>query len=410
MHKKELCDDHTLHTILFIMARNIAVGIDIGTYQIKVVVAELGNEKTTPHIIGMGFAESKGLRHGYIVNATDAVKSIKLAITQAEKVSKMPIKHAHISVGGIGLSSITASGTTVITRADLEITDLDIKKAIEISKNEIPTGMSVNRRILHTIPLGYKVDGQAVFGKFQGMKGSKLEVKTLFITCLEQHLQELISVVEEAGIEIDDAVAAPVAASLVTLSKQQKTAGCLLANIGSETVSIAVFENNIPTSLEVFPIGSTDITNDIALGLKVSLEDAEKLKLGGMLDSAHSRKKLDEIILARLSDIFELIEVHLKKIGRNGLLPAGIIITGGGSGITTIEDFAKASLKLPSRIGNISFGPSLGDRFKDATWSVAYGLCILGLSGEFDGMKSGDGFAGKDMAVQVGRWFKQFLP
>jgi cell division protein FtsA len=223
-------------------------------------------------------------------------------------------------------------------------------------------------------------------------------------------LQELISVVEEAGIEIDDAVAAPVAASLVTLSKQQKTAGCLLANIGSETVSIAVFENNIPASLEVFPIGSTDITNDIALGLKVSLEEAEKLKLGGMLDQNHSRKKLDEIILARLSDIFELIEAHLKKIGRNGLLPAGIIITGGGSGISTIEDFAKAALRLPSRIGNIAFGPTLGDRFKDATWSVAYGLCILGLSGESDGIKGSNEFGGKDMAKQVGRWLKQFLP
>ncbi|MEN9613729.1 MAG: hypothetical protein RLZZ347_36 [Candidatus Parcubacteria bacterium] len=392
------------------MARNIAVGIDIGTYQIKVVVAELGKEKTTPHIIGMGFAESKGLRHGYIVNANDAVKCIKTAIAQAEKIAKVPIKHAHISVGGIGLSSLTSTGTAVITRADLEITELDIKKAIEVSKNEIPASASLNRRILHTIPLQYKVDGQVVYGKFNGMKGNKLEVKTLFIVCLEQHYQELTSVVNDAGIEIEDVVASPVAASLVTLSKQQKTAGCLLANIGSETVSIVVFENNIPTSLEVFPIGSTDITNDIALGLKVSLEDAEKLKLGGILDSAHSRKKLDEIILARLSDIFELIEVHLKKIGRSGLLPAGIIITGGGSGITTIEDFAKASLKLPSRIGNITFGPTLGDRFKDATWSVAYGLCILGLSGESEGIKGGSDFVTKDLAKQVGRWFKQFLP
>ena len=392
------------------MARNIAVGIDIGTYQIKVVVAELGKEKTTPHIIGMGFAESKGLRHGYIVNGSDAIKSIKQAVSQAEKIAKVPIKRAHISVGGIGLSSITSNGVTTVTRADLEITDLDIKKAIEVSKNEIPQSFSLNRRILHTIPLEYKIDGQKVFGKLQGMKGAKLEVKTLFITSLEQHLEELISVVEEAGVEIEDAIAAPIASSLVTLTKQQKTAGCILANIGSETVSIAVFENNIPASLEVFPFGSTDITNDIALGLKVSLEEAERLKVGGTIDSNQSRKKLDEIIVARLSDIFELIEAHLKKIGRNGLLPAGIIITGGGSGIATIEDFAKASLKLPSRIGNIAFGPSLGDRFKDATWSVAYGLCILGLSGESDGMKHGAGLQGKEVITNVGRWFKQFLP
>lgn len=389
------------------MARNIAVGIDIGTYQIKVVVAELGKEKTTPHIIGMGFAESKGLRHGYITNASDAIKSIRMAVAQAEKIAKVPIKHAHVSIGGIGLSSITSTGTAVITRADLEITDLDIKKAIEASKSAIPANISLNRRILHTIPLQHKVDGAVVHGKFHGMKGSKLEVKVLFIICLEQHYRELESVIEEAGVEIEAVVAAPIAASLVTLSKQQKTAGCVLANIGSETVSIAVFENNIPSSLEVFPIGSTDITNDIALGLKVSLEDAEKLKIGGLLDQNHSRKKLDEIILARLSDIFELIEAHLKKIGCNGLLPAGIIITGGGSGISTIEDFAKASLKLPSRIGNIAFGPSLGDRFKDATWSVAYGLCILGLSEEDLGDSP---TAPKEILKKGVEWFRQFLP
>src|ERR1035437_7743881 len=185
----------------------------------------------------------------------------------------------------------------------------------------------------------------------------------LFIPCIDHHLNDILESVEGAGIRVEDVMAAPVAASLVTLTKSQKIAGVVLCNIGAETVSIAVFENSVPVSLEVFPIGSTDITNDIALGLKVPLEEAEQIKIGAITGNSYPRKKLEEIIEARLSDIFELIEAHLKKIGRSGLLPAGIVITGGGAGLGTIEDMARVALRLPSRVGSISF--SFSDKLKD---------------------------------------------
>jgi cell division protein FtsA len=147
-----------------------------------------------------------------------------------------------------------------------------------IIKN-IPKQFIQNRQIIHSIPIEYKVDGKPIFGLDPvGMKGVKLEVKTLFVVSLSHHLQELIQTIEASGIEIADVMAAPVAAGLVTLSKTEKIAGAVLANIGSDTVSIVVYEDDIPISLEVFPIGSNDITNDIALGLKVSLEEAEKIK------------------------------------------------------------------------------------------------------------------------------------
>ncbi len=247
-----------------------------------------------------------------------------------------------------------------------------------------------------------------MYGKPLGMKGTKLEAKTLFITCLEHHFNDIIETLGEAGIEVEDIVAAPVAASLVTLSKTQKIAGCVLANIGSETVSIAVFENNIPISVEVFPLGGNDITNDIALGLKIPIEQAEDLKRGAILGVSYPKKKLEEIIAARLSDIFDLIEAHLKKIGRNGLLPAGIVLTGGGSGIETLEDMAKAALRLPSRIAAVNFGEGNKVGIKDASWSVAFGLCILGLSEEDQGIN------GIKMTKKAGKdilsWLKQFLP
>ncbi len=395
------------------MAKQIITGIDIGTYQVKVVITQSDSSAPSPFpvVIGAGTAESRGVRHGYITNQSEVVKSIRHALDQAEKVAKIKVRKAYISIGGIGLGSVISQASVIISRADSEITTLDMKKVQELSENEIPNAASVNRKIIHTIPLQYKMDGKTALGKPEGMKASKLEVRTLFVTCLEHHLNDLIQAVEEAGIEVQDVMAAPIAASLVTLSKSQKIAGCVLANIGAETVSIAVFENNMPISLEVFPIGSTDITNDIALGLKVPLEEAEQIKIGAITGTSYPRRKLEEIIYARLSDIFELIEAHLKKIGRNGLLPAGIIITGGGSGLGTIEDLAKAALRLPSKIGHISVGSQqTKDNFKDSSWAVAYGLCIFGASAD-DGPSIGVGLQiAKRTKNNIIAWIKQFLP
>jgi cell division protein FtsA len=396
------------------MARNIAVGIDIGTYQIKVVVASAATpqERAAPKIIGIGASESKGLRHGYIINQAEAVKSIKSALRQAEKASGIRITKAFLAVGGIGISGTVSSGIIVTSRADSEITDLDVKKAHDVAESEIPQSLSLNRRVLHSIPLQYKIDGKTVLGQPQAMKGMRLEAKMLFVTCLSHHLDNLIEAVQECGVDVEDVMASSLAASLVTLSKTQKIAGCILANIGAETVSIVVFENDIPMSLEIFPIGSNDITNDIALGLKIPLEEAEQLKVGSSKSTEHSRKKLDEIISARLSDIFELIEAHLKKIGRNGLLPAGIIITGGGSGVATIEDFARGVLKLPSKKSNQVFESAKG-QIKDASWAVSYGLCILAFNSDSTGSVGANLGLRRTMRSTsnvIRKWFKQFLP
>lgn len=405
----------------------IAVGIDIGTYQVKVVISEQQNDKgSLPKIIGTGHAESKGLRHGYIINQSDAIRSIRKAVHQAERASGVRCDRAYVSIGGIGLASDVSEGSIMISRADNEITDLDVEKVAKESQENLPKTTTQNRQIIHSIPIEYKIDGKSILGKDPvGLKGVKLEVKMLYVTSLSHHLQEIIQAVENAGIEIIDVMASPLAAGIVTLSKTEKIAGCVLANIGSETVTIAVYEDDIPISLEVFPIGSNDITNDIALGLKISLEDAEKVKKTAHEDHPAmdiSKKKLGEIITARFSDIFELIDAHLKKIGRSGLLPAGIIITGGGSGVINVEDLAKASLKLPSKVAEIH-SDSKNDRMsrsiggqsikvKDATWSVAYGLCVFGLYADDSGAIkfNFNNQIFKRISRMVANWFKKFLP
>lgn len=390
------------------MSSRITAGIDVGTYEVRVVVAEHDGGNSPFNVIGTGKAESKGLRHGYIINTSDVALSVESALKQAEKTSGQRIKRAFLSIGGVGLAGINSAGSTIVARADQKITDADIEQAMVAAEESIPPALLQNRKIIYSIPTLWKIDGKQVFGRVEGLKGVKLEAKVLFVTCIEPHLDDLVEAVERTGVEVVDVVASPIAASFVTLSKSQKIAGCVLANIGAETVSIVVFENNIPVSLEVFPIGGADITNDIALGLKISLEEAESIKLGGVTATSYSKKKLEEIIAARLSDIFELIEVHLKKIGRSGMLPAGIIITGGSSSIGIIEDLARNYLKLPSRIAPITIqGSKL--QVKDSSWSVAYGLCIIGSLPEEE-ERMGLQKQGKDAMSKVWSFLKQFLP
>jgi len=366
------------------MAQHIATGIDVGTHHVRVVVSERLKQdgKIYKRVLGTGISRSQGLRYGYIINPTETTRSVQEAVAKAEAQARVKIRSAHISINGISLESVTAVGSVVTSRADAEITEHDAEHAIHeaeqsLFKKETPS----NKRILHTIPMEFKIDGKEVLGRPVGMRGVKLEARVLLIVCLEQHYNDLVHAIESANIEIEDIVAAPIAAALVNLTKTQKIAGVVLANIGAETMSLVIYENNIPISLKIFPIGSTDITNDIALGLQVSLEEAETLKLEGDIREQFSKKKLDEIIVARLTDILELIQGHLKKMKKDGLLPAGIVLTGGGSNITTIEDLARAALKLPSRLASVEHTYPKG-AVKDASWSVAYGLSVLGLQSD----------------------------
>lgn len=388
------------------MRSRTAVGIDVGSHQVRVVVAEQVSMSAPPKVIGTGYAESKGLRHGYIVNESDIAHAIRAAVTQAEEVSGIHIRSAFLAIGGIGIDEARARGEAVIARADAEVSELDIEKAIALARENVK-GRLVNRRILHTIPLSFTIDGEEVLGRPQGMHGSKIVVEVLFITCLEQHVADLIDAVEAADVAVGDVMAAPLAGAIVTVSNAEKRAGCVLANIGSETVAIVVFENNVPVSVKVFRIGSMDITKDIALGLRVSLEEAENLKLGAITGASFPKKKFDDILSARLVDIFELIDAHLKKLGKDQLLPAGIILSGGGSGIGSIKQVAEHALKLPSKLAALAGGGS--GKIKDSSWAVAYGLTIWGLTGE-----SSDASAMKNAAQNVigsvSTFFKQFLP
>lgn len=380
----------------------IATGIDVGTHATRVVIVE-HTKGDAPVIIGTGVSETRGLRHGYIINKVDAARSISSAILNAEKMAGFKIKNAILSVGGVSLESVISHGSTTVSRASSEVSETDLRKLAHDAEGNIPH--LTNRRIIYRTPLRYRLDSKEVLGDPIGMTGTKLDIKMLFITCLEQHLNDIVRTIEDLGVEVDEVIPSPIAAGQVALNKKQRAVGCALVNIGAETVSIAVFENGIPISLQIFPIGSTDITNDIALGLKIPLQEAEKIKVSGP-DGVYPKKKLDEIIEARLYDIFELIDAHLKKIGRSGLLPAGVILTGGGAGIATIEDLAKAVLKLPSSIAHPAISHSGKHPVKDSSWLVAYGLAVYALQKPSNA--SEDIFG--DILETLKNWVKPFLP
>lgn len=390
------------------MKHSTTVGIDIGTSLTRVVVCEHQNG-ALPRVIGSGVVPTNGLRHGYIVNKTEATQSLVRAVQDAEKDCGKRIKSASLAIGGVGLASEYALGTAMVTRADSIIGKLDIDKAIADAEAKVDLK---NKTILHAFPIAFQVDDKELPARPEGIQGYKLEVKVLFITCFQQHLDDLLAVVQDAGIRVTSFTATPIATEQLLLSDLQRNFGCALIDVGAETVSVSVFESGTLTSLHVFGIGSLDITKDIALGLRVSPEEAESIKLGVVGFSSISKKKLDEIIEARLSDIFELIDKYFKKIGRSGLLPAGAILIGGGAQCPMIETVAKNMLKIPVKSGFLEFPvePSHSVKTsKDQRLIVSYGVA----AGTIDRVSSthskpshdGDGFLGV-----IKHFFKQLMP
>jgi len=387
------------------MIRNISVGIDVGSSMTRVVVGEFLKGEKNPKIIGVGEVATLGLRHGYVVNETLASTSVKNAVMIAEKSSGIKIKRAFVALSGTTLRGEMSSGETIISKADGEVTKLDINKALQDCEDNLSIG---NKKIIHMYPQSFRLDGKEVLGRLEGMRGTKLEAKAFFVTYSIVHLEDLLGVIAEAGVETIDVIASPAATNNIVLSEKQKIAGVALVNIGDQTTSLSVFENGLLMSIYTFSIGSSDITNDIALGFKIPLEKAEGLKMGN-IEEEFSKKKLNEIIEARLCDIFESIENNLKKIKRSELLPAGIVFVGGGANISGLIELSKSTLKLPSSIGTTEMFGNNKTKLRDPSYFTALGLLN---SHKDDGSYSGGSLKNilKDLKNTIKSSIKQLMP
>lgn len=394
------------------MKTSSTVGIDIGTHAVRVVVCDRGVDGTAG-ILGSGEAKSHGMRHGYVVNRDEVARTLMEAIRKAETASGTKIRHAALCVGGVGIGCEYATGTAIITRADSIISKFDIEKAI--SDAEVSLDLK-NKTILYALPTFFLVDGKEIPGRPEGVVGMKLEVRTLFVNVFSQHVDDLVAIATDLGIKVTQLYPAPIVASNLILTELQKNLGCVLVDLGAETTSVSVYENNMLTATHVFGVGSLDITKDLALGLRISPEDAENLKLGVVSFQQVPKKKVDEIVEARLSDIFDLVNKYLKKIGRSGLLPAGAILVGGGSQLPLVETVAKNTLKIPAKIGRLDIGaPSPQNTTAhqssalDIRLANAYAAASSGASQSRKRASSHDG-ENENIITAIKHFFKQLMP
>ncbi len=370
----------------------------------RLAVCEQKPNDNTPQIIALVKKPSRGLRRGYIISPEETIATIREVVLDAERSLKTKLKKVILGMGGVSLDSKIIEASIVSPKGETEITNSDITKLIDIAENNLPE-MS-NRRVLHRLAIDYKIDGEKVLGHPVGLRGTRLEVRVLFVTVLNQHLRDLVKVTESAGLIIDDVIASPLASSLASITKNQKLSGCALLDIGAQTTSLIIFEEGKTLSLQIFPLGSNEITNDIALGFRITPEEAERVKKGEG-EPVGTKKKLDEIVEARLSDIFEFAERHMKKLGIAGLLPSGVTLIGGGSNTPAIEELARNYFKLPAKLASSNIASASKSQIRDSAWAVAYGLCLYNEEPETNNNIIN---LGAKIASQIGSWLKEFMP
>lgn len=407
----------------------IIVGLDVGTSNIRVAVAQLRGG-ASPQILAVGRAVSGGLRKGVVVDMEEVVRNIKEAAQSAKRVSGIGIESAFVSVGGSHISCRSSRGVIAVSRADGEISEEDKARAISAAK---AVSVQPNREILHVLPRRFVVDGQVAIKDPVGMQGVRLEVDALIVEGSTPFIKNLIKCVRESDIEDNGLLLSPLAASRAVLSKKQKELGVLLLDLGGGTSGLSVFEEGDIMHCQILPVGSGHITSDIAIGLRIPIEVAERIKLeyGSVLPDAVgkketidltkfgepegqvARREVAEIIEARVGEILDLVNKELKKIDRAGLLPAGVVLVGGGAKLTGLVEATKERLKLPVQIGVPEGMEGVADQINEPDLATVCGLILSALNDEI-GTERAYRFVGLPSVVptvnKIKKWLKGFMP
>jgi len=406
----------------------VIVGIDVGTTKICVLVGELDRDGKL-NIVGVGTCPSQGLRRGVVVNIEETVTSIAAALDRAERLSGKKITTAYVGIAGSHIASENSKGFVAISPSDRDIVQNDISRAIEVAR---AIAIPANREVIHVIPRGYVVDGQEGIKNPIGMSGFRLEVETHIITGAVSSIHNLIKCVHKARVEIEDLVLEPLASSEAVLADGETDLGVALVDVGGGTTDIAVFSDGAIWQTVVLPIGGNLVTSDIAIGLRLPFGVAEELKVtyghcdpsaiaeDDMIDLAQfmpncddlvPRKLLAEIIQARMEELFEMVHEEIRKSGYDGLLPAGLVITGGTAEMPGIQSLAGQILDLPTRIGTPLGLHGLADSISRPAYATAVGLLQWALTHtsflieEEELEENGMGFV-----ARFGRWLRAFIP
>ena len=415
------------------MAENIIAGLDIGSANIRIVVGQAAKTGETEqlNIIGVIEVPSQGLNKGSIVSIEDAVSSISTALEKAERMIGLPIENAWIGIGGTHINSQESNGVIAISRTSGEIQENDVERVIEAARS---VAAPVNYEVLHVVPKTFSIDNQTGVKDPIGMSGIRLEVTTQIVRGLSSQIKNLTKSIYRTGLDINDLVFGILAAAESVLSTRQKELGVALLDVGAATTKMVVFEEGDVLQVCVLPLGSDHITADLAIGLQTSLEVAERIKLeiGSALpgsfekndeinlqdfggeEQTFSKKYISEIIEARVDEIFEKVDAELQKINRSGLLPAGLILVGGGAKMPGLVDVGKKKTMLPVSLGSSKRFNTAVDKVNDGSFACSLGLVMWGYNMMSEKGMNPFGFTHqfksvKEATDKLKGWFKNLI-
>ncbi len=385
----------------------IVVGIDIGTYKIVTVIAKVDEYV---NVLGVSEVKSAGIKKGQIVDIEEAVAAINSSLEAAERMAGYNISHIVASIGGSQIESQNSRGVVAVSSPSHEIAQNDLLRVIDAAK---AISLPSTREIIHVLPRNYIVDGQEGIKDPVGMTGVRLEVDTHIITANTVSMRNMDKAFSEVGVDVDSYVFNGLASSLSVLTDTEKELGVVLVDIGAGTTDISIYTDGSVSYSSTLAIGARHITNDLAIGLRISIESAEKIKLflsdyntkkvvrvddeeKGKdakssdeidLSSLHlpeEMKKIsyktlvDGIIRPRLNEIFTMVGIEIKKSGFVGLIPAGIVVTGGGSLTVGLRDAAKRTLAMPVRLGTVTNMKGIIDEIQSPAFATVIGLTMYG--------------------------------
>jgi len=411
------------------MRSEIITGLDLGSTAARVVVGQR-DEAGAPKILAAIEVPSEGISRGTVMSVENATSSIAAAFEAAERVTGVPVDRVWVGISGDHIIFQKSKGVVAVAKPNGEIDDGDVERSIEASR---AVATPPNFEILHVIPRTFSIDSQVNIRDPLGMSGVRLEVETQIIQGLSSHIKNLTKCIYRTGVDIEDVVFSILAASEAVTSPRQKELGVAVANIGRTSTELAVFEGGDVMHTAFLPLGGDHITSDVAIGLRTSLDAAEKIKLehGTALpkdiskkdeinlgdyepgeNTLISKKYVAEIIEARVEEIFEKIDDELKKIGRSGLLPSGVVLVGSTAKLPGILDVAKRKLRLPVSLGYPQNVTSVVDKVNDVSFVPALGLVLWG-NAVYD--ERNGGFTSRFKSIdkvtsQVKKWFKSLMP
>jgi cell division protein FtsA len=371
------------------------VGLDIGTSMVRCVVGTIEQDAVGGQIsiVGAGSAPNHGMRKGTVVHAEEVSAAIGAALEEAERVAGIHIKEATVNVNGAHVSSQSSRGVVAISGAGRYIGD-DDRARVEEAATVIQ--LPANREIIQVFAKNYRIDGQDNIKDPVGMQGVRLEVDAMIIGASTPILRNLDLALERSGITAKNHVTAGLAAAEAVLDRNQKESGTAIVDIGAGTTNIAIIEEGEIEHVAVLPVGSQHITNDLAIGLKIDLEVADKIKcnyarLDGndaqdvKVDGQTYDKKLVKLIVeSRVEELLELVDREFAKVKKSKKLPGGVVFVGGGANIPGLADFAKDRLELPAKIGKVRGVSGLQDIVSSPEHATGVGLMLL------DSLLSGD--------------------